>query len=53
MPKEKTPTVEEVEAALQRTCPACHAKPGRRCTQPTDTGRKAVDWLHLSRVYPR
>lgn len=52
MAKEKEPTVDEVEAARQRTCPVCHAKPGRRCTAPTDTGRRPVEWLHLSRVWP-
>ena len=30
-------------------CPACLSQPGKPCTQPTDTGRKAVDWVHYSR----
>lgn len=34
------------------TCPACNAKPGKPCTVPTDTGRRAVNWLHLARVKP-
>jgi hypothetical protein len=31
-------------------CPACNAQPRKPCTQPTNTGRVAVRWYHLSRV---
>lgn len=31
-------------------CPACLAKPLHPCTQPTDTGRRAVSWFHLARI---
>lgn len=31
-------------------CPNCHAQPGKTCTQPTNTGRTPVPWLHLSRL---
>lgn len=34
---------------LDSVCPACNALPGRPCTQPTDTGRRAVAWVHSSR----
>jgi hypothetical protein len=30
-------------------CPTCAAHPNKPCTQPTDTGRTAVPWVHLSR----
>ena len=35
--------------ALTVDCPACQAKAGDSCTQPTDNGRKAVAWVHLAR----
>ena len=31
-------------------CPNCQSKPGDKCTQPTNTGRKPVDWFHDARV---
>ena len=34
---------------LSVTCPACQASPGEPCTQPTDTSRRPVPWLHSSR----
>ena len=34
---------------LKVPCPNCQAKPGERCTQPTDTGRRPVDWVHAAR----
>lgn len=34
---------------LDIQCPACLAKAGHPCTQPTDTGRRDVAWIHLSR----
>lgn len=40
--------VNEVETAAIG-CPNCQARPGEPCTQPTDTGRVAVPWFHLSR----
>lgn len=30
-------------------CPACQAKAGEKCTAPTDTGRRPVEWVHLAR----
>lgn len=30
-------------------CPGCNAQPGKPCTQPTDTGRRPVTWMHLTR----
>jgi hypothetical protein len=35
---------------LAYTCPNCQAKPGERCTQPTDTSRKPVSWFHSART---
>ncbi|UVF61619.1 hypothetical protein SEA_GENAMY16_66 [Gordonia phage Genamy16] len=37
------------QKALMVDCPNCLAKPHERCTQPTDTGRKPVRWVHLKR----
>lgn len=34
---------------MQFECPACLSRPGQECTQPTDTGRKAVHWFHYAR----
>jgi hypothetical protein len=34
---------------LDVPCPACQAKPGARCTTPTDTSRREVKWVHLGR----
>lgn len=36
--------------ALAHTCPACLSRPGEKCTEPTNTGRRAVGWLHFSRT---
>lgn len=30
-------------------CPACYAKAGATCTQPTELGRRPVDYVHVSR----
>lgn len=30
-------------------CPNCNAKPGEPCSQPTDTGRRDVNWYHSAR----
>lgn len=38
-----------IELARQVQCPNCQAKPKQKCTQPTDTGRKPVRWVHLER----
>lgn len=32
------------------TCPACQARPGQPCTQPTDTSRRPVTWEHSART---
>ena len=34
---------------IEKVCPNCNAQPGRKCTQPTDSGRKEVSWFHLAR----
>jgi len=31
-------------------CPTCQAKPNHPCTQPTNTGRSAVGWVHHARA---
>lgn len=36
-------------AGLSRSCPVCFSPAGKKCTMPTDTGRKAVQWIHLKR----
>lgn len=38
-----------LQQAMSVACPACHSKPGKPCTQPTNTGRKPVAWVHLVR----
>lgn len=30
-------------------CPTCFAPAGQPCTAPTDTGRRAVTWVHVRR----
>lgn len=30
-------------------CTTCNAGPGKRCTQPTETGRRDVSWFHGAR----
>lgn len=47
-----TTTSEANEEIRKRECPTCQAKAGAPCTQPTDTGRRAVNWWHLSRRFP-
>lgn len=36
-------------ASRAAVCPACNAQVGEPCSQPTDTGRKPVQWSHYSR----
>lgn len=31
------------------SCPNCNARPGEPCNVPTETGRRDVGWVHLSR----
>lgn len=31
-------------------CPACNARPRERCTAPTDTSRRPVNWYHHARA---
>ncbi len=42
-------TEEERDAALERPCPACNARANKRCTAPTNTGRREVKWVHYAR----
>lgn len=37
------------ETPKDRPCPACQARAGEPCTQPTNTARKPVSWFHLAR----
>lgn len=41
-----TVTVAQAQTVV---CPNCNAQPDRPCTQPTDTGRTNVSWVHLAR----
>jgi len=34
---------------LEIRCPACNAGPGQKCSAPTDTGRRDVEWVHHAR----
>lgn len=36
--------------AYEIVCPNCNALPGKKCTTPTDNGRKEVNWIHYSRI---
>jgi len=38
-----------IAIARGRVCPNCNAGVGEFCTQPTDFGRKEVNWVHISR----
>ncbi len=40
----------ELVGALDIMCPACLARPGKPCTQPTETSRKNVSWFHFARI---
>lgn len=31
-------------------CRNCQSVPGKKCTVPTDNGRKPVSWFHTSRT---
>lgn len=35
--------------ALLVSCPSCGARAGQSCNAPTETGRRDVRWVHLSR----
>lgn len=35
--------------SLLVVCPNCNAQPGQPCTQPTETGRRNVQWIHYAR----
>ncbi len=43
--------VEQRDARMTTVCPVCQSKPGQLCTQPTDTTRKPVNWMHTDRGY--
>lgn len=47
----ETPRVEKTDARLTTVCPVCQAKPGQLCTQPTETTRTAVSWMHTDRGF--
>jgi hypothetical protein len=36
--------------AYNFVCPACASPIGSKCTEPTDTGRRPVTWIHNARV---
>lgn len=38
------------KSPLSVTCPACNAAPFALCTAPTNTGRRAVQWVHNART---
>lgn len=40
----------KTETVLAVSCPNCQAKPGEPCTQPTDTGRRPVAFVHSARI---
>jgi hypothetical protein len=44
---ETTPTANPRDVA----CPACYSPAGQPCTQPTDTSRKPVSWVHYAREH--
>ncbi|QFG13570.1 hypothetical protein PBI_LAMBO_61 [Gordonia phage Lambo] len=39
------------QKALTVKCPNCDSEPYERCTQPTDSARKHVRWVHLAREH--
>lgn len=39
----------QLKGPLAVACPACQSPAGERCTQPTDTTRKPVEWFHVAR----
>lgn len=41
---------EDTLPELSRSCPNCQAPAGEPCTQPTNTGRRVVNWVHSSRL---
>lgn len=48
----KTRTLEDgkVIGPLSLKCPACQSPAGNPCTQPTEDGRRNVQWFHESRI---
>lgn len=40
----------EREARNAIACANCNAPAGKACTQPTDTGRRPVTWVHTTRL---
>ena len=53
MTNEPRPTVHSTRISdyiLTERCPTCQAKAGDPCTQPTNTGRRRVNWHHISRI---
>ena len=42
-------TPDQATGALTVKCPACQANPGQPCTVATDTGHRAVQWVHNAR----
>lgn len=42
-------TMIPLKKAIDVTCPNCQARPGEPCTQPSNTKRIPVTWMHLSR----
>lgn len=39
----------EKTGAYAVECPACMVPAGERCTAPTETSRRPVDWVHFAR----
>lgn len=39
----------EKTGAYAVECPACMVPAGERCTVPTETSRRPVDWVHFAR----
>lgn len=44
-----TPQTPLYQALTAVPCPNCQAPTGEPCTQPTDTGRRVVSWVHNAR----
>jgi len=42
--------VQDDERAKFYACPTCGVRPGYKCTEATETGRKAVSYIHNSRA---
>lgn len=50
MDDQDSPIVQDDERAKQFTCPTCQSRPGVKCTEATETGRKKVAYIHTSRI---